>query len=158
MDLQIGNRHGIAAVGNKTLLATVTADGANTVTVDDISRLRVGDVIDIITRADGTVIADARTITGITSAGVVTYSGANVTASAADSIYYDATVASRSSQNGGTSTDRGLKIANLGDHAEMRARLKVIDSTYYTDARINNMTENDAIYAIRLNQESASVR
>ena len=71
-------------------LATVTADGANTVTVADTMYLQLGEQIDIL---DGTTLANAtptvkvsnRQITAInTSTGVVTYSGADGTLVAGD--------------------------------------------------------------------------
>ena len=73
-------------------LATVTADGANTVTVADTMYLQLGEQIDIL---DGTTLANAtptvkvsnRQITAInTSTGVVTYSGADGTLVAGDVI------------------------------------------------------------------------
>lgn len=70
------------------LLATVTADGANTVTVDNVQYLEVGMRIDILTRSNGATIALNRLITVIDEATkVVTYSGANVTASTTDGLY-----------------------------------------------------------------------
>lgn len=71
------------------LLATVTADGANTVTVDNIQYLEIGERIDILTKSNGAVIAAARLISAINeSTNVVTYSGANVTATATtDGLY-----------------------------------------------------------------------
>ena len=71
-------------------LATVTADGANTVTVADTMYLQLGEQIDIL---DGTTLANAtptvkvsnRQITASnTSTGVVTYSGADGTLVAGD--------------------------------------------------------------------------
>lgn len=71
-------------------LATITADGANTVTVSDTMYLQLGMQIDIV---DGTTLANAtptvkasnRQITAInTATGVVTYSGADATAVAND--------------------------------------------------------------------------
>lgn len=73
-------------------LATVTADGANTVTVADTMYLQLGEQVDIL---DGTTLANAtptvkvsnRQITAInTSTGVVTYSGADGTLVAGDVI------------------------------------------------------------------------
>ncbi len=69
------------------LLATVTADGSNTVTVANAQYLEIGMFIDIRTRSTGAAIATSRTITAITAAGVVTYDGADATASATDGIY-----------------------------------------------------------------------
>lgn len=71
-------------------LATITADGANTVTVADTMYLQLGEQIDIL---DGTTLGNAtptvkasnRQITAInTTTGVVTYSGADATAVAND--------------------------------------------------------------------------
>jgi hypothetical protein len=61
--------------------ATVTADGVNTVTVDNVQYLEVNMVIDILASDITTVQASARVITAInTSTKVVTYSGADVSA------------------------------------------------------------------------------
>jgi hypothetical protein len=78
--------------GNGTgLMASVTADGSNSVTVDNIQYMEVGQVIDILTRADGTVFATDRTVTAVTpttgNAGTVTYSGTDITATTAEGIY-----------------------------------------------------------------------
>jgi hypothetical protein len=64
------------------LLAVVTADGVNTVTVNNAQYLEIGMSIDILTIASGAVIAATRTITAISAANVVTYSGADVAATA----------------------------------------------------------------------------
>jgi hypothetical protein len=73
------NRQGY---GNQTgALAAVTADGANTVTVDSVQYLRVGMFVDLINVTDDTVLAVNRQITAIVeSTRVVTYNGADVTA------------------------------------------------------------------------------
>jgi hypothetical protein len=68
------------SVGTGTgLLATVTADGANTVTVDNIQYLFVGMVIDARVKVTGAISgADSREITAINKVTrVVTYSGAD---------------------------------------------------------------------------------
>lgn len=84
-----GSNPAVSAAGVKTLgtnlraalLATVTADAANTVTVDDLSALFVGQVVDIVSNA-GVSRADNRTITAINVATkVVTYNGADASAS-----------------------------------------------------------------------------
>lgn len=80
------------AYGDGTgLLATVTADGANTVTVSNIQYLEVGMQVDILTRSTGAVVAADRQITIIAEttypAGTVTYSGADVAASANEGLY-----------------------------------------------------------------------
>jgi hypothetical protein len=62
-------------------LCQITADGVNTVTVDNLQYLRVGMIVDIINQSTDAVLAAQRTITAITQATrVVTYNGADVTA------------------------------------------------------------------------------
>lgn len=73
------NRQGY---GNQTgALAAVTADGANTVTVDTVQYLRVNMRIDLVDSTNDTVLAANRTITAVNkTTKVVTYSGADATA------------------------------------------------------------------------------
>jgi hypothetical protein len=73
------NRQGY---GNGTgSLAAVVADGANTVTVDSVQFLRVNMRVDMVDSGTDAVLASNRTITAINaSTKVVTYSGADVTA------------------------------------------------------------------------------
>ncbi len=40
----------------------------------------------------------------------------------------------------------------------LRARLTAIDAGYYTAARLNTMTYNDMVYAVRLNDSPTTVR
>jgi hypothetical protein len=62
-------------------LCQITADGANTVTVDNLQYIRVGMIVDLINQSNDAVLAATRTITAInTTTRVVTYSGADVTA------------------------------------------------------------------------------
>jgi hypothetical protein len=62
-------------------LCQITADGVNTVTVDNLQYLRVGMIVDIINQSTDAVLASQRTITAIAAATrVVTYSGADVAA------------------------------------------------------------------------------
>jgi hypothetical protein len=62
-------------------LCQITADGANTVTVDNLQYLRVNMIVDIINQSTDASIATQRTITAINaSTRVVTYSGADITA------------------------------------------------------------------------------
>lgn len=70
------------AYGNQTgALAAVTADGANTVTVDSVQYLRVGMFIDLVHSSTDVVLASNRQITAINpTTKVVTYSGADVAA------------------------------------------------------------------------------
>lgn len=70
------------AYGNQTgALAAVTADGANTVTVDSVQYLRINMRIDLINSTNDAVLASNRTISAINdTTKVVTYSGADATA------------------------------------------------------------------------------
>jgi hypothetical protein len=70
------------AYGNQTgALAAVTADGANTVTVDTVQYLRVNMRIDLVDSTNDTVLATNRVISAINdTTKVVTYSGADVAA------------------------------------------------------------------------------
>jgi hypothetical protein len=75
------NRQGFSS--QTGALAAVTADGANSVTVDSVQFLRVNMVIDLVDfiGTPGTILAATRLITAINaSTKVVTYSGADVTA------------------------------------------------------------------------------
>lgn len=76
------------------LMATVTADGANTVTVASSQYLEVGMQIDIRTRSNGAAVAANRQITAInTVTNVVTYDGADVAATANEGIYREGSYA-----------------------------------------------------------------
>lgn len=56
-----------------------------------------------------------------------------------------------STQNGGGATaTESFKDADLLDVNAMRARLTAIDGATYTATRLNQMSYNDMVYAIRL--------
>lgn len=77
------------------LLATVTADGVNTVTVDNIQYLEIGMRIDIRTRSNGAAVISDRLITAINeSTKVVTYDGADGTATTTEGLYRQGNYAS----------------------------------------------------------------
>lgn len=76
---------GVKTVGTNlkhAVLANITAEGVNTVTVDNVVPFFVGQVIDILDSDGATVHADNRTVTAIAGS-VVTYDGADVLAIAA---------------------------------------------------------------------------
>lgn len=50
---------------------------------------------------------------------------------------------------GATSTHGQAEINNMTSVSAMRTRLAALDGTYYTTARLNNMTRNDMVYALR---------
>lgn len=43
-----------------------------------------------------------------------------------------------------------LENANWNSIAKMRAALTAVDATYYSAARLDTMTKNDLVYAVRL--------
>lgn len=53
-------------------------------------------------------------------------------------------------QNGGATASQGFKDADLLDVDAMRTRLAAIDGATYTTARLNQMSFNDMVYAIRV--------
>jgi hypothetical protein len=58
---------------------------------------------------------------------------------------------------GGTMNIPASAIANYRDIAGLRARLTAINATSYSSARLDSMTENDMIYALRLNDDAAGI-
>lgn len=48
--------------------------------------------------------------------------------------------------------------ASLATITSMKSRLQDIDSAYYTGARLNQMTYNDMVYALRLADNPTTVR
>lgn len=77
-----GSDVGKKVLGNNlkaSTLAVVTADGVNTVTVDSVEALAVGQKIEIRSASGGTIRATNRSITAIAGL-VVTYNGADASA------------------------------------------------------------------------------
>lgn len=154
-DQQVGNIHGVTAVGKDniteedSLLSAITANGINTVTVDDLSKIRVGMSIDLVTVADGTVVASNRTVDSLTGAGVLTYSGADAATTTAEGVYPTGEYG-EDAQTGYTNVD-SLTIAQL------RRRLKTIDANAYSDENLDTMTYNDLVYAVRLNDDTGTI-
>lgn len=164
----IGNELGVASVdkSDETLLASITAEGANTFTASaaDLRNLSVGMAISFYTKADGTLIG-TRNITQINSAtGVVTYDGADLATTTAEGVYLTGSyepatppVVNAQSRdgytnfNGGASVDQGMMHPAMGSIAQMRARLTAISATTYSSAELDKMTYNDLVYALRVN-------
>lgn len=48
-------------------------------------------------------------------------------------------------------------VQNVDSVGSLRARLTAINSTSYSAARLNSMTRNDMLYAVRLNDEAAGL-
>lgn len=112
------------------LMASVTADGVNTVTVDNIQYLEVGQQIDIRTRTTGAVVAADRAITAINeSTLVVTYDGADVAATATEGIYRkDNFVSGQSRELSGFNTIFSATTALHGLDPAVQARWKAVVS------------------------------
>ena len=161
---QIGNKLGITAVGTPRFPAMeISADGANTVTVSaaEATQLRVGVVIDIINKTTGALTIANRNVTSITSAGVVTYDGADGTAVPGTSILVaQNSVPSNAPTNfnGGPTIDKGFEMEDTDTLWEMDERLFAISSTSYSRARLNNMNYNDKLYALRIHDRSSSIK
>lgn len=58
----------------------------------------------------------------------------------------------------GTSTNPVTSDASLKDITAMRARLTAINAGYYTSARLDKLTKNDMLMAIRLNDDLAGIK
>mgnify|MGYP000893668745 CR=1 FL=1 len=58
----------------------------------------------------------------------------------------------------GTAVNPITSDANMKDITAMRARLTAINATTFTAARLNTMTENDMLYAIRMNDDAAGIK
>ena len=158
---QVGNVRGITAVGyGDEKLAEITADGANTVTVDTVKTIRVGDDIDIINKSTKAVLASARTVTGLTSAGVLTYNGADVAAVPGTHAVYKSGIGAPTGNpglSGGPSASQGKDLM-LGSIFQLRARLKQYNATTYSDAELDKMTENDMVYAVLMIDTPGAVK
>lgn len=57
-----------------------------------------------------------------------------------------------------TSSFLGWIDTHTRDVSAMRARLTAISGTTYTAARLNTMTENDMLYALRMSDDPAGVK
>lgn len=184
--IQVGNDTGIAAVGKSggsggstfpNLLADITADGVNTVTVSvaQARNIRPGMKIDLVNKATGAVLASGRTVSSVDLVtGILTYSGADVTAVAGTHGIYLANkwqtpmvATSTASQlnrdaytniNGGGSESHGFDMITLGGVQSMRDRLQAYSATTYSDAELDKMTYNDLVYALRQVDAPGSIK
>lgn len=159
---QVGNRAGVTAVGYNGFVANITADGVNTVTVDDTNDIDAGRSVDLINKNTGAVLASNRQITNVTSAGVVTYSGADVTAVPGTTVVVLAGTGAATGYvnlNGGPTPGEAFHLGGEGLTIDrLRTRLKAINSTTYSDTELDKLTENDMVYALRLYEAPGSVK
>lgn len=108
-------------------LATVTADGVNTITVDDASYLSVGDLIDVVVPTTGIAPAiQNRQVTAI-AGNVVTYSGADAASTNGHIVCV---------------TGRGTDVVTYAP---------------VNNNRLDLMTVNDMVNAARLSGDSAGI-
>lgn len=60
---------------------------------------------------------------------------------------------------GGTGAPQGEHDdTDYASNAALRARLAAIDAGFYTAARLNTMTQNDCVYAVRLADAPTTIR
>lgn len=57
---------------------------------------------------------------------------------------------------GTTASTPLVEIANMEDIDALKTRLAALDGTSYTTARMNNMTRNDLLYALRVASSDAA--
>ena len=57
-----------------------------------------------------------------------------------------------------TNNQKSSEQANLGSVSDMRARLTTLNGAYYTAARLNTMTVNDMVHALRQASDSAGIK
>lgn len=64
--------------------------------------------------------------------------------------------------NGGDDIQTGFKNSQSSGafltSADMRTRLAAINGSYYTSARLNQMSDNDMVYALRVNDDPTTVK
>lgn len=63
-------------------------------------------------------------------------------------------------QAGRAGNANGAEVATPANYASvsaMRTRLAAINGTYYTSARLDQMTVNDMVYAIRVNDDATTI-
>lgn len=65
----------------------------------------------------------------------------------------------KSNLNGGTGApDAALDLDNNDNIAAMKTRLAAVDAGFYTAARLNTMTYNDLVYAVRVADASTTIK
>lgn len=59
--------------------------------------------------------------------------------------------------NAGNTAAAVATPANYASVTALRSRLATINAGYYTAAKLNQMTLNDMVYAVRLNDDSTTI-
>lgn len=65
--------------------------------------------------------------------------------------------AQRSNLNGSTSVQGEHDDTDYASITALRSRLQTIDSGFYTDSKLNTMTYNDMVYAVRVNDSVSTI-
>lgn len=140
-------------------------EAVSTIGVGNISVSKASNVytLEFIGALAGTNVTQVTTDATHLSMGttVVTYTGADVDPDNTYGIYLTGTYGdgpSKTNVNGGLSDRQGFNLNSLDTIDSMRARLIEINETYYTDTVLNMMTENDMVYAIRVNDAESSIQ
>lgn len=61
-------------------------------------------------------------------------------------------------RNGGNDGNAGLVLTNQVSIAAMRTRLAAINPNSYTQQRLDTMTYNDLVYALRVHDAAGSIK
>lgn len=167
---QIGNLLEVPAVDQVDgKIAEITADGVNTVTVAvaDVWKFFVGQTINMRLKSSMAALASNRSITGLTDAGVITYSGPDAASTPGLHAIYTAAVpnttlslgsGSPSNFNGGPGFSEPFDSSVFRNIKRMREVLTAISATAYSSARLDAMTMNDMVYALRAHLYPASIK
>lgn len=133
------------------VLATLSGAQAtvNHWTVGSNVNLEVGQIVDCVSAIGGT-LRGQRTITAIAGTDI-TYNGADITTDAAGDLLIPANYPQRVA-----SALVGVP-ANWWNVDAMRARLIVLNGSYYTTARLDQMSENDMVFALRTLDSPGSI-
>lgn len=126
-----------------------TANGAGTTTtivgatsVDGVNAVRIGEK-GYVFNSDGTLQEDV----------VVTVT--DVTTGASDTVTF-APALTAATASGDTLRLVG-NVAAYADNDSLDARLNAIDSTLYSQTNLDKMTQNDKVYALRVNDDAGSL-
>lgn len=159
---QIGNGLGLTARGRAPSALAVTTGYAAPqifgVALNDLKKIQLADTIDVISPA-GVVRITGRNVDAMYSSSLLQFSGADAPSIAnGDLVYRTGEVIGSGDigYSGGQTASRGFSLENTSDITRMRARLTAIHASY-TPARLDDLTVNDMIYAIRLNDAQSSI-
>lgn len=128
------------------VIATANAAGTTTTFVclstdDGTNAVRVGDKFKLFTSAG---VLEEETVFTVTA----------VATAANDTITFTPAAAAATASG---DTMRQVGPSNFVDNDSLDARLNAIDSTTYSQANLDKMTQNDKVYALRVNDDPGSL-